>query len=190
MPNYARYQEAEEWVDYFTNLARKIRFIWGNLTIPSFTQFSEAPPTAQPHIEIKHDSCQVSMSVNTDALAADWSMREERHAERVPYQNRNRPEASTGARQDGSNFTFGSAARQEEQLPKNIKMQCMTSNTTITVSHNSTRPVGVNLGMNGLGTGLEGGMLGKGYRRALLSIDGNIPAIIACVLLAIWFFRG
>ncbi|KAI0556071.1 hypothetical protein F4679DRAFT_578194 [Xylaria curta] len=191
MTNHAKYQEAEEWVDYFTNLARKIRHIWANLATPSFAQFSEAPPTARPHIEIKHDSCQVSMSVNTDALAADWSMREEKHAERVPCRNRDGSEARTGTQQDEPNFIFGGAARQQEQPPKNIQMQCMTSNTTITVSHNSNRPVGVNLGMNGLSTalGLGGGMLGRGHRRAFLSIDGNIPAIIACVLLVIWFFR-
>ncbi|TRX92699.1 hypothetical protein FHL15_006373 [Xylaria flabelliformis] len=193
MTNHAKYKEAEEWVDYFTNLARKIRLIWANLTTPSFAQFSEVPLTAQPYIEIKHDSCQVSMAVNTDALAADWSMREEKHAERIPYQNRGGPEARTEARQDGPGFTFGGAARQEERLPQNIQMmQCLTSSTTITVSHNTTRPMGVNLGMNGLGTalGLGGGMLGRGHRRAFLSIDGNILVIIACVLLAIWFFKG
>ncbi|KAI1740579.1 hypothetical protein F4680DRAFT_465190 [Xylaria scruposa] len=193
MTDHAKIREAEQWVDYFTNLARKIRHIWANLATPSFAQFSEAPPpTAQPHIEIKHDSCQVSMSVNTDDLAADWSMREEKHAERVPCRNRDGPEAGPRTQQN----VFGDAAQQQKESPQKINMQYTNSSTTITVYNNGTRSAGLNFGVNGLGVGvgLGGGVPGIGNQPFSLAIDGNTLAntlvVAACMLLAIWFFRG
>ncbi|KAI8955991.1 hypothetical protein F4801DRAFT_574195 [Xylaria longipes] len=201
MTNHSTRQEPGEWVECFAKLARDIRHIWTNLTTPPSAQSSAAPTGAtptptQPHVQVRHESCQVHMSVNTDALAAEWSRRDDRHEEDIPCRFRDGPAAGAGAQQNGPNFTFGDEIRQEERPLQHTQVQYLTSSTTITVSHNSTRPLGVNLGMNGIGTGLGlgqgGAMLGAGHRPSLLAIDGDVLAILAVIIfvfIGAWFLR-
>ncbi|KAI0435622.1 hypothetical protein F4803DRAFT_557803 [Xylaria telfairii] len=190
-----RPQPTGEWAIYLANLALSIRIIWENLTSPSSPESSATPTPAQPCVEVRHDTRHVTMSVNTDALAADWSRRDDRHEERIPCR-REGPEAAPGAQDNEPNFIFGDAARQENRRPQMINMQYTNSSTTISVYNNATRSIGLNIGVNGLGFGLgagQGAGLGLGLGGGMpgmsfLSINGDLITVILGVLFAIWYF--
>lgn len=201
MTPYQRPQPTGEWAIYLANLALNIRIIWENLTTSLFPESNATPTPAPPYLEVRHETSHANMSVNTDALAAEWSRRDDRHEERIPCRNREVPEAGPGAQDNEPNFVFGHAARQQNRRSQMINMQYTNSSTstTITVYNNATRSAGLNLGANGLGFGLglgagQGAGLGLGLGGGMpgmsfLSINGEVFTAILGVLLAIWYFR-
>ncbi|KAI1753761.1 hypothetical protein F4782DRAFT_495565 [Xylaria castorea] len=151
---------------------------------------SAATTSEQPHIDVRHDTCHVNMSLNTDALAAELSRRDERHEERIPCRNREAHERGPRVEQEVPNFVFGDAARQQRSQPA-VQMQYSNSNTTVKIRDISHRQVGLNIGADGRNLGLNlGDMPVAGRWQLLLTFQPSNLVVILCFLLAIWFFRG
>ncbi|KAI8955990.1 hypothetical protein F4801DRAFT_527605 [Xylaria longipes] len=193
------------------NLARTIGSIWETLATPTNTTPSTATPSTatpsvatsdssaptsatstnseQPHIDIRHDTCLVNMSVNTDAVAAELSRRDDRHEERIPCRNRERAERGPKVEQEGPNYVFGDAARQ--QRPQStVQMHYSNSSTTIRMRDITSRPMGLNIGVYGRSVGAHrGSQTGVGYGHVLVTFKPSDLVVALCVILALWFLK-
>ncbi|TRX92700.1 hypothetical protein FHL15_006374 [Xylaria flabelliformis] len=150
----------------------------------------DASTSDEPHIDVRHDSCQLKMSLNTDALAADISRRDDRHEERIPCRRREVHEGGQRVEQEAPNFVFGDAARQQSlHLPSHI--QYSNSSTRVRIRDIDNRQVGLNLGTDGRSLGLTlGGAPGIGTWQLFLTVDVNAIVVVFCVLLVIWLLKG
>ncbi|KAI1740580.1 hypothetical protein F4680DRAFT_465192, partial [Xylaria scruposa] len=141
----------------------------------------------QRHIDVRHNSCQVKMSLNTDALAADMSRRDDRHEERIPCRDREAHERGPKVEQEGPNFVFGDAARQQRPHAP-IQTHYANSSTSVSIRDINHRHVGLNIGQDGRGLGLN--LSDLPVARTLLTMDANALVVILCMLLAAWLLRG
>ncbi|KAI0556072.1 hypothetical protein F4679DRAFT_578195 [Xylaria curta] len=157
---------------------------------PSHTSDSaagDASTSDQRHIDVRHNSCQVKMSLNTDALAADMSRRDDRHEERIPCRNREAHERDPKVEQEVPNFVFGDAARQQRPHAP-IQMQYANSSTSVSIKDINHRHVGLNISQDGRSLGLNLGEAGTW--QLLLTMDANTLVVIFCILLAAWLLKG
>ncbi|KAI0193578.1 hypothetical protein EV127DRAFT_505684, partial [Xylaria flabelliformis] len=147
-----------------------------------------ASTSDEPHIDVRHDSCQLKMSLNTDALAADVSRRDDRHEERIPCRNREAQGRDPKVEQEVPNFVFGDAARQQRP---HAPVQIQYASTTVRIRDINHRQVGLNIGQDGRSLGLNlGDLPAAGTWQLVLACQPSSLVVILCMLLAVWFLRG
>ncbi|KAI0865563.1 hypothetical protein F4860DRAFT_527155 [Xylaria cubensis] len=149
-----------------------------------------ASTSDEPHIDVRHDSCQLKMSLNTDALAADVSRRDDRHEERIPCRNREAQGRDPRVEQEVPNFVFGDAAQQQRPHAP-IQIQYANSSIAVTIRDINNRQVGLNIGQDGRSLGLNlGDLPAAGAWQLVLACQPSSLVVILCALLAAWFLRG